>query len=98
MRALGLCQRPEPVGDFVQAPVAGGLSERYSGFFLTGIFLVGHLIVLAFGWAWLAGQVGASAAWGDGVAPFLLPAFPKSVAAAAIVWLANSRRPKVASL
>ncbi|HEY8573250.1 biotin transporter BioY [Phenylobacterium sp.] len=77
------------IGMLVAGPLAGGLAERLPAVRLTAVFLVCHLIVLAFGWAWLAGQVGAAAAWKDGVSPFLMGALVKSVLAAGVVLLAE---------
>jgi biotin transport system substrate-specific component len=74
------------IGMLVAAPVAGGFAERVGLKLLPAAFLLGHAIVLAFGWAWLAGQVGAAGAWSGGVSPFVLGAVMKSFAAALVVW------------
>jgi biotin transport system substrate-specific component len=49
----------------------------------------GHVIILALGWSRLAWTMGPQTAYQAGVAPFVVGGIMKSVAAAAIVWLAT---------
>jgi biotin transport system substrate-specific component len=44
----------------------------------------GHVIILAFGWAWLAISLGAAGAFSGGVAPFLVGGVAKSLAGTAL--------------
>jgi biotin transport system substrate-specific component len=81
-------------GMLAAAPIVGGFAETRRGWIaLTAIFLVGHALVLGLGWAGLvlSGLSPASALTG-GVAPFLLGAAVKSLAAALTVTLAQARR------
>lgn len=70
------------------AYVCGRGAERAKGWVaLTALFLAGHAIVLAVGWAGLAAMMSPKAALMDGVVPFLPGAAVKSLAAAATVRL-----------
>ena len=48
-----------------------------------------HVLILAAGWAGLARQIGAAAAWQHGVAPFVVGGLVKSLAAALVVGVAD---------
>jgi biotin transport system substrate-specific component len=80
-------------GMLAAAPIIGGFAETKRGWIaLTGMFLIGHALVLGLGWAGLvlSGLQPANAFTG-GVAPFLLGAAVKSLAAALTVTLAQAR-------
>jgi biotin transport system substrate-specific component len=80
-------------GMLAAAPIVGGFAEtRRSWIALTAMFLVGHALVLGLGWAGLvlSGLQPANAFTG-GVAPFLVGAAVKSLAAALTVKLAQAR-------
>ncbi len=48
---------------------------------------LGHLLILLPGWAWLAREIGAGAAWSGGVTPFLWGGAVKAgVGAALLAW------------
>ncbi len=55
------------------------------------VFLLGHALILACGWARLAMLIGAGPAFESGVEPFLIGALLKSVLAVAVVKLAEPR-------
>ncbi|MEM6290523.1 MAG: biotin transporter BioY [Myxococcota bacterium] len=55
--------------------------------------LAGHGVLLLLGGALLVPQIGVTAAWTDGIAPFLLGAIVKSGLAAAAVMVAGPRWP-----
>jgi len=55
------------------------------------VFLFGHVLILACGWARLAALIGAEPAFESGVGPFLIGAALKSVLAVAVVKLAEPR-------
>jgi biotin transport system substrate-specific component len=77
------------IGMLVAAPFAGRMAERTLALFtLIATFLVGHAMVLAAGWARLCLLEGWRTAFVDGVAPFVVGAIVKSLAAAAVVKLA----------
>ena len=64
-------------------------------FKLFGAMLAAEIVMMAMGFAWLAGIIGASASWQFGVAPFILPDLIKVALAAAIVpavWALFARR------
>ena len=58
---------------------------------MLGVFLLGHAIILACGWARLAAMIGAATAFESGVWPFLIGSVLKSVLAVAVVKLAEPR-------
>lgn len=58
---------------------------------LLGVFVLGHAIILACGWAWLASLIGPSSAFESGVAPFLIGSVIKSVFAVALIRLIEPR-------
>lgn len=84
------------VGFVVGAALVGlcadrGLTRRVGPAFAA--MVAGHALILACGWAWLATSLGAGAAYGGGVAPFLLGGLAKSlVGAVAAVLLARTRK------
>jgi|APSaa5957512535_1039671.scaffolds.fasta_scaffold156368_2 biotin transport system substrate-specific component len=51
--------------------------------------LLGHMVILACGWIWLANQIGMMSAYQSGVAPFYFGAMAKSIIAALLVCLAR---------
>ncbi|HLH51466.1 MAG TPA: biotin transporter BioY, partial [Roseiarcus sp.] len=61
------------LGFLVAAIAIGSLAERgwdRSGPRLLAAMALGHALIFAFGFAWLAGLIGAEKAWALGVAPF----------------------------
>ena len=52
--------------------------------------LVGHIVIFAYGIAWLASGIGFEKAWAVGVAPFYLATVFKSLLAAALLWAGRS--------
>jgi biotin transport system substrate-specific component len=76
-------------------PLAAWLAPRAKGGDLFALFLIGHALVLAIGWAWLAIHVGPAKAFANGVQPFFIGAIVKSVAATIIVMLAKARFSRV---
>lgn len=58
------------------------------------LHLAANVLCLALGWAWLAGVVGAQAAWIAGVAPFVIGAILKSALAAAALVAIRGRTAK----
>lgn len=72
------------------AYVCGRGAEKTKGWIaLTALFLAGHVIVLAVGWAGLAAFMSPKSALMDGVVPFLPGAAAKSLAAALTVRLVS---------
>jgi biotin transporter BioY len=70
--------------------VCGRGAEKARGWIaLTALFLAGHAIILAVGWAGLAAFMNPKAALMDGVVPFLPGAAAKSLAAALTVRLVS---------
>lgn len=75
------------LGMLLSAPLAARTAEHtFEPARLTGAFLLGHALILAMGWAWLATLVGVGRAFSDGVLPFLPGALVKSLIAALLVW------------
>ena len=74
----GLASMTGPTGGYLAgflaaAFVTGALVERGFGrslLGLAGVMALGHAVLFAFGFAWLASLVGAEKAWLAGVAPF----------------------------
>ena len=58
---------------------------------MLAVFLFGHALILAFGWARLSMLIGAAPAFDSGVGPFVIGAVLKSVLAVAVVKLAEPR-------
>ena len=78
-------------GFLVAAAAVGWLAER--GWDrdwprLIGAMAIGHVVVFAFGFAWLALALGAESAWAVGVAPFYAATLVKTLLAAALVGAA----------
>lgn len=92
-KGLGLAYMMGPTGGFLlgfvaAAFVVGFLAER--GFTRTipatfAVFALGHAIIFAFGYAWLASLMGASAAFVAGVAPFYAATAIKTALGAALM-------------
>ncbi len=62
---------------------------------LFSVMLVATVLILAFGFAWLATLIGAEKAWQFGVMPFILPDVIKAALAASVVpavWALFARR------
>lgn len=49
------------------------------------LMAIGHVVILALGWAWLATLIGAEKAWLGGIAPFIWATVFKTVLAAGLV-------------
>lgn len=85
-------------GFVVMAAIVGWAADRgwdRNPFKLFGAMLAAEVVMMAMGFAWLAGIIGASASWQFGVAPFILPDLIKVALAAAIVpavWALFARR------
>jgi biotin transport system substrate-specific component len=80
------------LGMLLAAPLTGRTAERtWQWPPLAGAFLLGHLLILALGWAWLATLAGVGRAFMEGVAPFIPGAIVKSVVAALVVHLIRRR-------
>lgn len=70
--------------------ICGRAAEKTRGVWrLTALFLAGHLIVLAVGWAGLLAVMDPGPAFTVGILPFLPGAAVKSLAAAAVVSLVS---------
>ncbi|MDN2568565.1 biotin transporter BioY [Aquibium sp. A9E412] len=92
-KGIGLAYMMGPTGGYLLgfvalAAAAGWAADR--GFDrnpvkLFGAMLVGEVVMMALGFAWLAYLVGATAAWQFGVAPFVLPDLVKVALAALLV-------------
>ena len=52
---------------------------------LIGAMAIGHVVIFAFGFAWLALALGAENAWAAGVAPFYAATLVKTLLAAALI-------------
>lgn len=78
-------------GMAMAAWICGRAAEKAKGWVaLTALFLAGHAIVLAAGWAGMASFMSPGPAFTDGVLPFLPGAVIKSIAAALTVrWVAR---------
>jgi biotin transport system substrate-specific component len=79
-------------GMLLAAVACGRLMERarWRGWgSMLAVCALGHAMVLGMGWARLAQMIGAGEAWSSGVAPFLVGAAVKSVAAVALIKLAD---------
>jgi biotin transport system substrate-specific component len=102
-RGLGLAYMTGPTGGYLAGFVAGAalcgwLAERgwdRSPWRTAVAMSVGHVLILAFGWVWLAKLAGAQKAYAAGVAPFYLATVVKTalaVVALPIAWrLADER-------
>ena len=92
-KGLGLAYMTGPTGGFLAGFVAAAF---FAGLCaargwdrtlprLAAAMTIGHVIIFAFGFAWLAGLIGAKAAWLGGVAPFFWATVLKTGLAVAIV-------------
>jgi biotin transport system substrate-specific component len=80
------------LGMLLAAPLTGRTAERTRQWpRLAGAFLLGHLLILALGWAWLATLAGVGVAFMQGVLPFVPGAIVKSLVAALIVHAVRRR-------
>ena len=80
------------VGFLAAAALAGFLVERgwdRSWPWLLAAMTVGHAVIFAFGYAWLAALIGPMRAFALGVAPFALATVVKTLLAAALVGAAR---------
>lgn len=99
-RGAGLAYFMGPTGGYlvgfcIAAYVCGWLAERGlgAGFLRAGLVnLVGTLIILAVGGAWLAHLIGPAKAWTFGVSPFLLSSLVK-IALGGILVVLIARSP-----
>jgi biotin transport system substrate-specific component len=71
-----------------------GYDRSFGGAF--ALMSIGHLIILAMGWAWLSTLIGAEKAFAAGVVPFAWATVFKTVLAAGLVpalwaWIARAR-------
>lgn len=89
-KGLGLAYMMGPTGGYLVGFVAGAaltgwLAER--GWYrsiprMLVAMTIGHLVILAFGWAWLAQLIGPEKAWLAGVVPFYAATVFKTILAA----------------
>lgn len=99
-RGLGLAYMMGTTGGYlagfvVVAAIVGWAADRgldRSILQFLGVVLVAEIIMLAMGFAWLAGIIGPEAAWTGGVVPFIVPDLIKVGLAAAIMPAAWSLR------
>lgn len=76
------------LGFMFMAAIVGWAADRgwsRNPFRLFGAMLVADAVMLALGFAWLAGLIGAENAWTFGIVPFLVPDLVKVGLASAIV-------------
>lgn len=102
-KGIGLAYMIGTTGGFlagfvVMAAIVGWAADRGWGrnpFKLFGAMLAAEAVMMAMGFAWLAGIIGVAGAWQYGVAPFILPDLIKVALAASIVpavWALLPRR------
>lgn len=103
-KGIGLAYMMGPTGGYlagfvVMAAVAGWAADRgldRSPLKLFAVFLAAEAVMMAMGFSWLSGLIGAAGAWQFGVLPFIGPDLVKVALAAALVpaaWaLLGSRR------
>jgi biotin transport system substrate-specific component len=92
-RGLGLAYMVGPTGGYLAgflaaAALVGRAADRgwdRSAWRLLVVMSLGHALIFAFGFAWLAMLSGPGAAWTFGVAPFALATGIKTLLAAALV-------------
>jgi biotin transport system substrate-specific component len=75
------------VGFLAAAALIGALADRGFTRSWTGLAIVmslGHIVMFAFGFGWLALNIGASKAWAAGVAPFYAGTVVKTALAVAL--------------
>jgi biotin transport system substrate-specific component len=78
-------------GFLVAAALVGWLADRgwdRSALPLIGAMSLGHAVIFAFGFAWLAMLIGAEKAWTAGVVPFVAATIVKTLLAWALVAVA----------
>ena len=103
MQGIGLAYMMGPTGGYLvgfvaAAAVVGYFAERgadRSAPQLLGAMALGHIVLFAFGYAWLDHLMGAKVAWVAGVQPFILGTLVKTLLAALLVpgvWGVLSRR------
>jgi biotin transport system substrate-specific component len=101
-RGLGLPYMAGPTGGFLvgflaATVVTGCLAEQGFGRTLPRLLVamtIGHLVIFAFGLAWLSVHLGAAQAWAVGAAPFVAGTLVKTLLAAALIqagWLVSRR-------
>ncbi|MCR4268276.1 biotin transporter BioY [Nitratireductor sp. ZSWI3] len=92
-KGIGLAYMVGPTGGFLigfvaMAAIAGWAADRgwdRNPVKLAGAMLVAEAALMALGFAWLAGLIGADKAWQFGVAPFILPDLIKVALAACLM-------------
>jgi biotin transport system substrate-specific component len=92
-KGIGLAYMMGPTGGYligfaVAAAVTGWLCQRgwdNSLGWLILAMLIGHVVIFAFGIAYLASLIGFNAAWASGVAPFYHATLLKTLLAAAFI-------------
>lgn len=92
-KGLGLFYMMGPTGGFLvgflaAAAFVGFCADRgwdRSALRMLGVMSLGHALIFAFGYAWLASMLGAKIAWDAGVAPFIAATIVKTLLAAALV-------------
>ena len=85
------------VGFLLAAALVGWLAERgWTRGWLPAIaaMTLGHLVIFAAGFAWLAPALGAGKAWAVGVAPFYAATLAKTLLAAALAIAARRMAPR----
>ena len=95
-RGIGLAYMSGPTGGYLAGFVAGAalcgwLAERgwdRSVWRTAAAMSLGHVLILACGWAWLAALVGPQKAYAAGVAPFYVATLFKTALAVAALPLA----------
>lgn len=95
-RGIGLAYMAGPTGGYLAGFVAGAalcglLAERGwdRSWWRTAVAMsLGHLVILAFGWQWLAALVGPAKAYALGVAPFYAATVAKTALAVVALPLA----------
>lgn len=92
-KGIGLAYMMGPTGGYLigflaMAAIAGWAADRgwdRNPLKLAGAMLVAEVVMMALGFAWLAGLIGADKAWQFGVVPFILPDLIKVGLAACLV-------------
>jgi len=92
-KGLGLAYMMGPTGGYLVGFVAGAyvvgwLAERGWGQSVPRLFVamfVGHVVLLGFGYLWLASLIGADKAWMLGIVPFYAATVFKTALGAAVV-------------